>query len=227
MKQKIAKLVTKAIVNTNHPLFDFRSKEAKKQTNWIRYYLKPYVTPRCRLIDLGCGTGKQSFTAEELGAKVCGIDCSREAIRFADRIKKEAGSDCQFIVADYTNLPFENNLFNVAIFPKNIIECSYREIEKLSIEVKRILKKSGKFVVTMKDELGNVCDNKTDDLKKYHLETGLHKGKIILPNKKQYSYPTYFWTIPFAKHIISNHLSLLKEKKIENNYHILIFHKNR
>lgn len=110
MKKEIAQKITKAIINTNHSLLDFRSKEAKKQIAWISQYLKPYITKKTQLIDIGCGTGKQSFEAEKLGAQVTGIDCSKEAINFANNIKKQLFSNCQFILEDYTKISFKKNL---------------------------------------------------------------------------------------------------------------------
>lgn len=228
MEQKTAKLVTKAIISTNHPLLDFRSKEAEKQVNWIYRYLKSYIFKDCKLVDLGCGTGKQSFAAEEIGAKVIGIDCSKEAIKFANRVKKEINSSCCFTIGDYTDIPFRNNAFDIVVFPKNIIECSYCEIEKICSGVKRILKKNGKFIITMEDGLKSILDGKKDNFKNYYIKTGENRGKITIPDKKQYSYPTYFWTIPFAKYIISNYFKFLEEKRIKNScYYILVFVKNK
>ncbi|MFH0906991.1 MAG: class I SAM-dependent methyltransferase [bacterium] len=227
MNTKIAKITTKAIVSTNHPLLYFRSKEAKKQVMWIYSHLKSYIFKKCRLIDVGCGTGKQSFAAEGLGAEVVGIDCSIEAIKFANRIKKEINSNCQFVVGDYTNMLFENDMFDIAVFPKNIVECSYYEIEKLSSEIKRILKKEGKLIVTMKDGLKNISNDKIDSLNNYQTKTGRYNGEISLPDKKKYPYPTYFWTVPFAKYIFSNHFNLIEEKEIIDNYCFLVFSKNK
>jgi len=191
-------------------------------------YLKTYIFEKCKLIDLGCGAGKQSFVAEKLGAEVVGIDCSEEAIKFANHIKKEINSNCHFAIGDYTGTLLKKNAFDIAIFPKNIIECSYRETEKICLEVKRILKKSGKFIVTMEDGLEEILNGEKSNFANYHIKTGQNNGKIILPDKKQYSYPIYFWTIPFARHIISNHFTLLEEKKIKNSRcHILVFIKNK
>lgn len=224
MDQKIAKKVTKAIVEFDHPLLDFRSKEAKNNTNWVYDFLKPHISDNCKLIDIGCGTGKQSFPAEELGAKVTGIDCSREAIKYANRIKNKINSNCQFIEGDYTDLPFIKNTFNVAIFPKNIIECSYSEIDKLCSEVKRILKKNGKFIVSMEDGLNKVMQNKEGDyLENYELETGKFNNQIVLPNKKKYYYPIYLWTIAFAKQTFSRNFQLEKETAIDKSTHMLVF----
>jgi len=223
MDAKIAKELTKAIVDFDHPLLDFRSREAKNNAKWVYNFLKPYLYKNCKLIDIGCGTGKQSFAMEELGADVAGLDCSKEAIEYANKIKKKIGSNCNFTVGEYTNIPIEDGAFNMAIFPKNIIECSYPEIEKLSFEVNRILKRNGKFVVTMEDGLEKLLRNKRRFLDNYDLSSGKFDDWITLPDSKKYYYPNYFWTLPFAKNIFSKKFKLLEEIKMDSNFFMLIF----
>lgn len=223
MIPEIAKKVTKAIVCYDHPLLDFRSGEAKKNVAWVYEFLKPYILNDCKLIDMGCGTGKQSFAVEELGAKVTGIDCSKEAIKYANRIKNKINSKCQFIVGDYTDMPFNKNTFDIAIFPKNIIECSYSEIDKLCLEVKRILKRNGKFIVSMEDGLNKAMQNKRgDSLRNYELKTGKFNNHIVLPNKKKHYYPIYLWTIAFAKQIFSRNFQLEEEVAIDKTTYMLV-----
>lgn len=225
MNPKEAVKITKIILNTNHPLLDFRSEEAQKKVEWLYKYLKPYVFKECHLIDLGCGCGKQSFAAEKMGAKVVGIDCSKDAIKFADNIKKELKSNCRFVFSNYTKTPFQNNVFDVAIFPKNIIECSYNEIDELSREVRRILKNNGKFIITMEDGMENIAIKNTFDFKRFDIKSGMIKEKIAVPGKKEYLYPIYFWTVAFAKNIISRYLKLEKELKLKGGFYFLSFKK--
>jgi len=224
MDSKIAKKLTGAIVKFNHPLFDFRSKEAKKNVAWVSKFVAPYVKSNCRLIDIGCGTGKQSFAAELLGAKVVGVDCSEPAIKYANKIKKQIGSRCQFFLEDYTKMTFGRNKFDVAIFPKNVIECSYGEIEKLSAEVKKILRRNAVFIVTMEDGLQKISNDKRQNfLKNIKILSGRIKERIVLPDKKGYEYPIYFWTVAFAINIFSKNFKLEKIKKIDSKHFMLVF----
>ncbi len=225
MNPKKAVKITKIILDTNHPLLDFRSEEAQKKVDWIYKYLKPYIFKKCYLIDLGCGGGKQSFAAERIGAKVVGIDCSKDAIKFADRVKKELKSDCRFVISDYTKTPFQNNIFDIAIFPKNIIECSYGEMDELAREVKRILKNGGKFIMTMEDGVENIVRKNNLNFKDFNLKSGMIKEKISVPGKKECLYPIYFWTVAFTKNIIFRYLKLEKELKLKNGFYLLIFRK--
>ncbi len=222
MQKRIAQKITKAIVETGHPLLDFRSQEAREKTTWIKKFLKPYIPKNGLSLDLGCGTGKQSFAIEELGAQVVGIDCSEEAIAFANNIKEELSSKCSFVVGDYTSTPFSEETFGVAVFPNNIIECSYDEAEKLSKEVRRILKNFGFFVLTMEDGVKKIANEKNPEI---NFKNGAYTGKLRMPDGKSYNYPTYFWTIPFVKYIFKKQFKFIEEKDIDGKCTILIFQK--
>ncbi len=222
MQKKIAQKVTKAIVETKHPLLDFRNGEAKAKTVWIKKFLKPYISEKGLAVDLGCGTGKQSFALEKLNTQVVGIDCSEEAIALADKIKGRLGSKCSFVVGDYTNTPFPEETFKLAVFPNNIIECSYDEAEKLSVEIKRILKTFGFLIITMEDGTKRLAGEKNP---KINFKNGTYTGKLKMPNGKSYNYPTYFWTIPFVKYIFRKQFRFIEEKNIDGRCTALIFQK--
>lgn len=222
MDKKIARKINKAIIETNHPVLDFRTTEAKTRTKWIKKYLKPYINKKCRALDLGCGAGKQSFELECLGAEVTGIDCSRNAIDYAKKIKNNIGSNCLFFVGDFAKIPFQRSTFDLVIFPNNIIECSYDEIEKLTIEIKRILRKNGFFILTMEDGLNKMVRNKNFD-NNFDFDKGVYNSYVKIPKKKEYAYPTYFWTIPFAKHIFQKQFKLVDGRKIEEEKVLLVF----
>lgn len=67
------------------------------------------------ILDLGCGTGKLSGDLAAEGAQVVGMDSSPQMIERA----KEFCPDLEFLVADATNLPFENIfdiIFSNAVF---------------------------------------------------------------------------------------------------------------
>jgi len=65
----------------------------------------------------------------------------------------------------------------------------------------------------MKDKVENGGD----------LINGRIDSKINIPGYGQYDYPTYFWTIPYAIHIIKKHFNLKECKEIKNNLYILTF----
>src|SRR4030042_1286840 len=65
-----------------------------------------------KLLDIATGTGKQAFAFAKKGYDVIGIDLSEAMLKVAN--KKNKYENVKFEVADATNLPFENNSFDVS-----------------------------------------------------------------------------------------------------------------
>lgn len=93
------------------------------------------------ILDIGCGTGIVIKRLEEYG-NVFGIDISSEAISFCRKrgIKN-------IIKADTTNLPFNDNTFDL-ITVLDVLEHIKHEGVAIS-EIYRVLKKNGKAIVTV------------------------------------------------------------------------------
>jgi len=69
------------------------------------------IKPPKKVLDLGCGNGKNAKWLVERGFEVYGVDFSESAIKFARRNVKGA----KFLVACARDLPFKNNFFDVVI----------------------------------------------------------------------------------------------------------------
>lgn len=92
------------------------------------------------ILDLGCGTGVLEERIHSFGCDVVGVDISENMIR----ICKEKGLNVSLVVGDAESLPFRDGVFN------SIISCyiaKYCDIDKLRIELSRLLKKGGKLVI--------------------------------------------------------------------------------
>jgi hypothetical protein len=108
------------------------------------------------------------------------------------------------------------------IFPLNIIEFGYADIEKLCKNLKLILDKNGLFIITIEDGLKNVLIG-NDNREEYSIKNGMHSVFHKIPNKGTFEYQFYFWTLPFAKHIISRYFSLVQEIEYKDNRFFLAF----
>ncbi len=95
-------------------------------------------------------------------------------------------------------------------------------IDFASVQLKRILSDKGMFVVIMHDELVKRAGEKALP-ERYDVQTGLIGGSKTIPDKGTYAYPTYFWTVPFAKHIIEKYFLLERVVQIEENRFMLVF----
>lgn len=218
MEVKFAEKYSDAIVSTNHPRTDYRTEEAKAYVAWVEKYLKQYVETGKTILDVGCTSGKQTFAVENLGLSATGIDCSIKSIHKAEEIAECIGSKCKFVIGDYTNTTFKENSFDYALFPNNIVECSYTEYERLIEHLLFVLKSNGRLFLTMKQGI----------IEKHEMLTGQNNHPIItVPNKGTFEYPTYYWSISFMNHITSKRFELKSFELIDEakKTHLFVYDK--
>lgn len=94
-----------------------------------------------RILDLGCGQGTTVGKLQQLGYQSIGVDISPKLIAEACARYPEA----QFMVADGTELPFDE-----AAFTAVICECSLSEMPVRPVlgECARLLKPGGKILIS-------------------------------------------------------------------------------
>lgn len=223
MKVDQASRMSNAIARTRSPRLDYRTAEARTYTAWMEEHVRPYLHPGDLFLDVGCGSGKQTFKAESLGARAFGIDCAVEMIRYAREIARENGSGAQFFVADYAAMPFEDHSFDLALFPKNTVECSYSEASFLSQEIQRVLNPGGLLILTVRDALLHRAGSPAAVSESYDVLSGGEGGAVSIPGQGDFEYPTYFWTVGFARFVFGQHLSFKESREISAHTYQLVF----
>jgi ubiquinone/menaquinone biosynthesis C-methylase UbiE len=114
--------------------------------------LLPDLTGK-KVLMLGCGTGEESIMLKEFGAlNIIGIDLSEESIRLA----KESYPDCEFIVGDMHNLPFDDESFDF-IYSSLAIHYSGTP-EEVYKEIYRVLKHDGELLFSVGHPLRWACE---------------------------------------------------------------------
>lgn len=108
---------------------------------------KPY-----KILDIATGTGDSAILLSRLSVEkgirmeIIGIDANYNMLKIArEKANKENISNIKFVMGDALNMKYEDNSFDAAI-------CSFAlknflDIDKFVMEVKRVIKKNGKFVV--------------------------------------------------------------------------------
>ena len=228
METRMARAVSDAVVNSRHPRLDFRTEEAREATKWLSK-VKGYIPQGAKLLDIGCSSGKHTFAAEELGAVATGIDCSPEAIKLAREIAQDIDSGAQFVMGDFTSLPFDADTFDVALFSLNIVECTYEEMMLLAQGLQVILRDNGMLLLTMYDDLHDLLSGRRQPPGDYHLPSGKRLGNVTVPvdgkGSKTFEYHTCFWTVAFAIHVIGQHFSFDHLEEIKEGHYLLVFRK--
>lgn len=104
------------------------------------------LTPKASILDLGCGSGRFSVGAAELGFQVTGVDITPESIRAAQARAVTIGlTNIQFMVGDMTALPFSNGMFDYVFCPRFSINAvaTVEKRRKAVSEMIRVVKPGG------------------------------------------------------------------------------------
>lgn len=104
----------------------------------------------CRILDIGCGTGRHSIELAGRGYQVVGVDLSESQLQRARSKAQDAGVSVSFFKQDARLLTFQNE-FDLAIM---ICEAAFplMETDEMNFQIlqgaARALKREGKFILT-------------------------------------------------------------------------------
>ncbi len=106
-----------------------------------------------RLLDIGCGLGREAFPLADSGFDVVGIDISQEVVAQARQLSAEKGYDIPFIAYDGKKLPFMDDSFDVVLIWAQTFGLLYGEEYKRDYltECRRVLKTGGLFSFSAHD----------------------------------------------------------------------------
>jgi 2-polyprenyl-3-methyl-5-hydroxy-6-metoxy-1,4-benzoquinol methylase len=105
---------------------------------------------KCRILDIGCGTGRHALELAKRGYSVTGVDLSENMLNKAREKALDLGVQVDFQVADARNLQFEEE-FDLVIM---ICEGAFplMETDQMNYQIlecaARALKKDGKLIFT-------------------------------------------------------------------------------
>ncbi|MCC7559661.1 MAG: class I SAM-dependent methyltransferase [Methanobacterium sp.] len=138
----------------------------------------------CKILDLGCGTGRHAIELVKRGYHVTGVDLSENMLSKARENARKAGVEIDFMKADARNLPFKNE-FDIVImicegaFPLmetdemnfQILECAARALNSRGKLIFTTL--NGLFPVfhSVKDFINSNSDSQTNRENTFDLMT--------------------------------------------------------
>ncbi|MFK8013443.1 MAG: class I SAM-dependent methyltransferase [Marinicellaceae bacterium] len=119
---------------------------------WYEHYhryafAKNFVNDK-KVLDAACGEGYGSHILSKYSKHVTGIDIDKESISHANRKYDE--NNLSFIVASCSNLPFENNSFDVVVSFETLEHLA--EQEQMLAEFNRVLKNDGTLIISTPDK---------------------------------------------------------------------------
>lgn len=119
--------------------------------------LKGNITPNSKILDAGCGAGRNHYHFIKEGYDVSAFDLNAEALENARNTAKELNYQNlnQLKQGDMTNIPFESNSFDFII---NVAVLHFAEnrthFEQMLRELVRVCKPSGTILIRVASNIG-------------------------------------------------------------------------
>ncbi len=110
--------------------------------------LKKEKIGKGKILDIGCGNGRDSIFLAKKGYEVVGIDITPKAIALAKKNGLKT-KNLKFIVADAEKLPFKDESFD-SVYSIGVLHCT--DLNQSLKEVVRVLKNSGAGVIHLWEE---------------------------------------------------------------------------
>lgn len=103
-----------------------------------------------RILDVGCGAGRNAIFLANEGFYVAGLDISSTALKLALENADSANlKNCVFVRHDFLKLPFPNSQFDAVISCHSIENLSLSRIKRALNEMKRVMINGGLALVTL------------------------------------------------------------------------------
>ncbi len=134
-----------------------------------------------RILDLGCGAGRNLVFLAKNNFEVFGIDFSKTGLKIAKEWLKEVGERAKLKLGNiYEKLPYPNSFFDAIVSIRVIHHQKLAKIRKLIKEVKRILRPRGLifFTVLGREKIPSEMKKKIKfvDKRTYKILEGAEKG---------------------------------------------------
>lgn len=116
-----------------------------------KYVINKYFRSKGKILDLGCGAGREAFILAKKGFEIIGVDIAPNMIKFAKYYsKKYKISNVHFFTKDITKINYPEHSFDYIILPTQTIEHirGTRNRTHLLKQCKKFLKKEGIIVFT-------------------------------------------------------------------------------
>lgn len=101
------------------------------------------------VLDLGCGVGRHAVFLAALGFELSAMDASESGLDYARAQAGDMGADIAFKRGDMTDLPYEDNRFDM-VLSWNVIYHGNGDVVRRSVaEIRRVLRPGGIYLGTM------------------------------------------------------------------------------
>jgi ubiquinone/menaquinone biosynthesis C-methylase UbiE len=176
--------------------------EADIALKWAKEYVKSG-----KVLDIGCGAGRNSILFSKNNFEAYGIDFSAKAINLANILNSEEKSSAKFSIQSALDLKFENNFFDLAMDFGCFHHLRKKQWPKYLKNVLRVLKKKSYYLI--------YCFSNES------METGNYKlGKNFSYHNHHYN---HYFNLEELKQIFGKNFKLIKHEIIKEKGRFLAF----
>ena len=98
-----------------------------------------------KVLELGCGSGSNTWFLSKEGFDTYGIDNSPTALELCKQTLAQWGTPATLTLGEMTKLPYPDNFFDFVVDVVSMQHLNLQEHEQCISEIKRVLKKGGRF----------------------------------------------------------------------------------
>ncbi|MCL5985424.1 MAG: methyltransferase domain-containing protein [Actinobacteria bacterium] len=135
--------LTKKVFDILAPFYDIVTAPFSRVRNKVVGFAK--ARSGSKILDVATGTGKQAFAFARRGYDVIGVDLTEAMLNVAN--KKNKYGNVKFKIADATDLPFEDNSFDVTCVSFALHDMPLNIREKVLKEMVRVTRPEGMIVI--------------------------------------------------------------------------------
>jgi len=136
--------------------------------------LKGNILPGQRILDAGCGTGRNHYYFVKEGFDVSAFDINADALNVAKETANalKYNTEAKFLLGDMSHIPFENESFDW-IFNVAVLHFAHNKVhfEQMLSELWRVCAKGGKILIRLATDIGIA-----------HLMQPLGNQRFIMPD---------------------------------------------
>ncbi len=127
-----------------------------------------------KILDLGCGTGRDSKWFSEKGFDVVGVDFSKGMLKVAKKVTPKA----KFILRDFRRLKLPAESFDGIWCSFVFLHLKRNEVSPLLKRIKKFLKDGGVIFITTKQGKGEIIEPEHLNKKLKMFETFFEKSEL-------------------------------------------------
>jgi SAM-dependent methyltransferase len=168
---------------------------AEEETLWQRYVTRP-----CRILDVGCGAGREAIALLKQGHRVVATDISRSMLRAASQMAAEHQVQLPLVwMSDPLKLPAPNGAFDCVLALAQLLSHIPGRASRIGMlrEMRRALTPGGLLIATVTDRQASadlLGDSDDADLAPLLQAAGWEEGDLWVwqPSEADLDTPLFF-----------------------------------